>query len=346
MSATVSEVFFDRLLKKKSSAFSALSKLVSAEEEENQWRDFKEANWLRTADGKTNFQDEVLEEFAKRAEKQRIPKLNELKSIWSQYLGAFANSDGSILIWGIKAPKRKAESLSLAPDAEGFADWLREQQANATEPAIQRVRIEAFREGREKQGFVVCRVPRSSLQPHRSLWSPGRYFARFDDGNRELTAALLRRMFHPQVAALLVPQLKFRFVMADRAVAVCCEVRLQNKGMASALNALVVIKAKFCSFADISPENGWRPRSYGTDDRLTTELVIHPGEVVPCAGIATRSPISWNRDPLPDLEVQFTIYAANTSALEGKRIIPANEWEMNVLKSSEIMCDVQMLPMA
>jgi hypothetical protein len=343
MNATESEAFFDRLLKKKRSACSALCSLVSKKEEENQWRDFKEASWLKTADGRTNFYDDVLVELAKRVERQPS-KLSELKSIWSEYLGAFANSDGGILIWGINAPKRNAQNLSLAPDAEGFADWLREQQVNATDPPIQGVRIEAICEPGANEGFVVCCIPRSTLAPHRSIWSPGRFFYRADDGNRELPAALLRRMFHPQVASLLVPQLKFRFDMKDGAVAVYCEIDLQNMGMASAHNALIVIKPKFGSATTISAENGWRQRSYGTPDRLTTDLVIHPGEIVPCAGIATISPISWHRDPLPDLEVQVVIYAANTSALEGRLVLTGIEWRTAFLNSPETSRIVQMLP--
>lgn len=112
MSATASESFFERLLKKKISAFSALSKLVAAKEDENQWRDFKEADWMRTADGRTNFRDEVLPEHGKRDGKQ-LTKLGELKNTWSEYLGAFANSDGGLLIWGIRAQKRKAGVVHL-----------------------------------------------------------------------------------------------------------------------------------------------------------------------------------------------------------------------------------------
>jgi len=345
MSATASEFFFKRLRKNKRSAFSVVNKLVAAKEEENQWRDFKEAWWLRTEDGRTSFSDEVLPDLGKRNGSKLPTKLDELKNIWSEYLGAFANSGGGVLIWGIRAPSRKAESQSLAPDAEGLADWLREQQTNATDPPIQGVRIEAFREGDTARGFVVCHIPPSGLGPHRSLWSPGRYFARFDDGNKELTAPLLRRMFHPQVASFLVPHLKFTFTNQERGTHICCEVTLENRGMASAQNALVAIKANFGSVVTIAPANEWKERSYGSRDRINTDMVIHPGETMLCANVATGSVISTHRDN-PDLTIHFTIYAANTSALEGSLTILGEEWESARINSHDIPCVVQMLQKA
>lgn len=203
------------------------------------------------------------------------------------------------------------------------------------------MRIEAFCESDMARGFVVCHIPRSSFGPHRSLWSPGRYFARFDDGNRELPATLLRRMFHPQIASFLVPHLTFTFTHEDRGTHIHCEVTLENKGMASALNTLVVIQADFGCVTNIGGASGWTERSYGSHGRLVTDMAIHPGETVQCANIGPICPISARRN-YPDLTIHFSIYAANTSALEGSIIVPGEEWRSASLGPHQITHFVQM----
>src|SRR6266446_9024331 len=82
----------------------------SAQTDENEWREFKGGGFLSGL---------TASSIQKRQDTDR-----KLKEIWSECLGAFANSAGGILIWGIKEPKRIAEGLDLVPDVKAIQDRL------------------------------------------------------------------------------------------------------------------------------------------------------------------------------------------------------------------------------
>ena len=342
MTHTQPESFFNNLIKKKAVAFDILKGLIERKTEESQWLDFKDGGWLRTGDGKTAFSDVIPPPNASRP-KGKCPLTEQLQKLWSENLGAFANSDGGILILGIRAPKRVAETLSLAPDANGLADWLRSRQKNATDPAIQGVQIESFLRTKEStDGFVVCYIPRSVLSPHRSIWAPGRYFGRFDDGNIELSAAILRRMFHPQVTSLLIPLLKFKFTLhTDGNCQIVCDIWLENKGSASALRAMVAIRPDWGYFAEIGASKEWKVRADGSTNRIFTENDIHPGETVLCGSIFTKV-VPCAPDDRYNLATQLQIYSANSPAIEGSETVESDSWRDALRKSIEIQRIVRM----
>src|SRR2546427_4701586 len=82
----------------------------SAQTEENEWREFKGGGFLRALKSSSI--------------KRRQQTDRKLKEIWSECLGAFANSAGGILILGIKAPRKISEGVDLVPDAKDLQDRL------------------------------------------------------------------------------------------------------------------------------------------------------------------------------------------------------------------------------
>lgn len=313
MALSYPEEFFDRLRDHKDSAFPDLCALVERREDENQWRDFKDAAWLLSDTSSTEF-SAVLKTRDNR---------DKLRRTWSENVGAFANSGGGILIWGIKASKRKAESPSLAPDAEGLADWLTEQQANATDPSVQGVRVlPVFERQDSRSGFVVCLIPSSRLAPHRSIWAERDYYGRFDDGNRALPTEILRRMFYPQVSAFLVPRASFQIASANGRASVHCSISLKNEGLASAVNTVVDVEGVFWGTATgIWTSHNWKTAHPGLPNRLVTESVIHPGDTIQLASLAMNE----GRPEMGDLSIEFQIFSANSPPLHGRIFIPAND---------------------
>ena len=173
------ELFFIEVKEQGSKAFAFLEGLAdrNATTDENEWREFKEASSLNLA--------------APERKKQA-------QAIWSESLSAFANSGGGVLIWGIRAPSRIADGLSLAANAAAFADRLRDWVNDAADPPVLSVDILALpRSATQPEGFVVCCIPPSPLSPHRAKWAVREYYIRTQDGSHPCTTGTLRRLFYP-----------------------------------------------------------------------------------------------------------------------------------------------------
>src|SRR6266516_4392731 len=85
-------LFFEQITDLGSQAFAYLDGVAkkSVSTDENEWREFKGAGFI------TGFLTSLGNQ------KGKIEADRKIKEIWSESLGAFANSGGGILIWGIK----------------------------------------------------------------------------------------------------------------------------------------------------------------------------------------------------------------------------------------------------
>jgi hypothetical protein len=144
---------------------------------ENDWLDFKS--------GKTRAED--------------------LKRIWSKIIGAFANSEGGVIVWGFVAKKDLATGIDavseveLVPDVFALKSRLMELRHEAADPPISNIDIkELLVPGSDKEGFVVCHIPESSNKPHRSEFSDRRFYLRMGDSSRECNVSILRQLFYPK----------------------------------------------------------------------------------------------------------------------------------------------------
>jgi hypothetical protein len=130
-------------------------------------------------------------------------QLKDVARLWSEVLGAFANNEGGIVVWGIKAKKEDgvdaAHALELVPHVDTFASDLREQFRFATDPPLTGVEIRPVPlSSGATEGFVVCYIPEGPLKPYRSERSSQQFYLRVGDECRVPTVAILRRMFFPQ----------------------------------------------------------------------------------------------------------------------------------------------------
>ena len=162
------EGFFDNLVAKGDTAFAFLESFAKSGTDENEWRDFKEAGWY----------DAPVPTGATAADEKQARDA-KLKSTWSECIGAFANSGGGVLIWGVKAPNRKAIKASIASDARSLAERLQQLVNDAVDPPAAGIRIVAITKNPDDPaGFVICYVPASKFGPHASRWAKhDHYFA-------------------------------------------------------------------------------------------------------------------------------------------------------------------------
>ena len=131
-----------------------------------------------------------------------------LKQIWSKALGAFANSGGGVLVWGIKAGRDAnaeidaVEAVEPAPDVDRLTSKLKEFYPLATDPPVKGVEFRSVLiPGGSNTGFVVCYIPESDSKPHRSEFGKNdvkRFNLRIGDASKECTVPILQQLFYPK----------------------------------------------------------------------------------------------------------------------------------------------------
>jgi len=280
------EQFFLSLGKTSAIAYSRILALVeTGEADENEWRDFKEAKFINGS--------LPPESGEKRQEEER--RKHKIKEIWSENLSAFANTDGGVLIWGIKAPRRVAESLSLAGDARALQDRLIELQNEAVDPPVLGVEVRAVTQKGKKEGFVVCYIPGSAYPPHRAKWAKREYYMRVGDSNLPIPTSLLRLMFYPRSIPLLVPVVSAKLVKApndpnttgstlhrrDGLFHIEIRIVIVNRGNASAQDPFVMIKPDLHCRGNHFELNPMWLETQGPRAEFSCKTVIHPDQTIP-----------------------------------------------------------------
>lgn len=239
-----------------------------------------------------------------------------VKAIWSECLGAFANSGGGILIWGIKAPKKIAEGTDLVGDAKSLADRLRVLANDAADPPILGIEVRAIIGKATRKGFVVCYVPASDFSPHRSMWADREYYFRAQDGNRPVPTAILRRMFYPRTLPLVVPVAKAAAVLGnDGFFHLQMTVDLKNCGVASAEDIAIQftpINQQCQTFCD---NNRWSRELRNGGFSFRGNTTIHPEETIRWLNNCTSDVRDWTEEGRT-LVFRFRIFARNAPVLD------------------------------
>jgi Putative DNA-binding domain len=272
----------------------------SSQTEENEWREFKQGGFLRALNGPSV--------------KHRQETDRQLKAIWSECLGAFANSAGGILIWGIKAPRKIADGIDLVPDPKALQDRLTVLASDAVDPPILGVQVVALTVKTSPSGFVVCYIPQSDFPPHRSLWAQREYYFRTQDGNRPMPTAVLRRMFYPQNFPMVVPVAKaFIALGGDESFHLQMSIDLNNRGSASAEDIAIHFMPVDQRCETWYDTNKWSRDARPDGFYFRGHTTIHPDETFPWLRNCTSDIRNWKEEGKM-LMFKFRIFARNTAA--------------------------------
>ncbi|WP_397385879.1 helix-turn-helix domain-containing protein [Prosthecobacter sp.] len=295
--------FFDEVFNQPGESFQFLEKLAlpASKTEETEWMDFKGAKQLTGClNSKT---PEVVKSEAE----------SKIREIWSEYIGAFANSGGGVLIWGIDAPNKNAVGTSLVADVHHFSELLINHTKSVVDPPVQGVEVRGITRDQSPEGFVVCLVPQSKFAPHRSLFAKREYYLRCQDGNHSCPVAVLRRLFYPQAFSYLVPLVRLHLSLGDdHHYHLQGTVDIVNKGQASASEVFVEFK-------------GGQQLSLNTDDwdkeprnrkAYQSHKSIHPGQSLRLAHnlfCRLQRPDQMNATHSEKFEIR--IYARNSTPI-------------------------------
>ncbi len=296
------EQFFEEIISQKS-VFDFLSDLAakSSSIEECDWLDFKEAGFL----------DKEKDSDAK------------LKKTWSENLGAFANTSGGVLIWGIKTTGRVAAGTSLAADAPQLGNRLRELQNNAVDPPVSGVQVRAFTKSTDStEGFVVCFIPASSFPPHRTLWAEREYYFRVADSNLQIPTAILRRMFYRHTQPFLVPIVHASLSRGDDGnIHLQMRVEIANRGTASAEEICVKIIGAYKPCLS----DAWEWRSDRSHHSVCRHP-IHPQQTIPFLHNLTTT---FHHEIIGDdhavFDVEFMLFSKHAEAMVSKLLFTSSE---------------------
>lgn len=293
--------FFDEILSYSEGSFFFLEKLSSPDAftDENEWRDFKGAKEL-TEDTGGKAPDNIQKE-----------KDRKTREIWSEYLGAFANSGGGVLIWGINAPKRYADGTSFVSDVYKFSERLIDLAKTDIDPPVQGIEVRPIPRGfNDPEGFVVCMVPQSKFAPHRSTQAKREYYVRCQDGNQPCPVAVLRRLFYPLTFSYLVPVVQLWATWGDdKSFHLQGCIDILNKGHASAAEVFVT----FSGSQIISLNSRAWEQSHPNLHNYHSHKSIHPGQVVRFAhNLSSRSGFSDWPDVKRSESFSISIYARDS----------------------------------
>jgi Schlafen, AlbA_2 len=248
----------------------------------------------------------------------------QVKEYWSQALSGFANTEGGILVWGIRASRIRdpfdpssnvdaATALDLVPNPRSFAQMLKDVRLEATVDPIAGVDLAHYDTG-SGEGFVICLIPESSQKPHRAQLVPARqYYQRIGDSFTIIPHSLLRSLFFPQLHPRLEARIIVRFRREQEKGLLDFECSLCNNSLASArnLDAYVHINRPFVgASAKDSFSLDYRIGSSGIG--LSVMKPLHPGKHMGMFTCTYSEPItpgnldgSWS----PTLnEITFRIY--------------------------------------
>jgi hypothetical protein len=212
------KAFFSDLFIDPAQSFQKLNELVSSGGEENEWMEFKGAYETTHTEGSG-----------------KDKKWEELKNNWSKAIGAFANSSGGVMIWGIDAPNKFAKSFSFAKDANQLAEKLSSLVSSAVIPLVHGIEIKAVKNDLSSSGLVVCLIPASRYAPHQSNWPRRQFYMRCQDGSHECGYMELKRLFQPQIGPTLAPRIRIEASLnPNYNWSIGGEITIKNIGTASA----------------------------------------------------------------------------------------------------------------
>ncbi|MEN9647793.1 MAG: hypothetical protein RLY57_597, partial [Candidatus Parcubacteria bacterium] len=165
--------------------FSDIQKLIKEKTSENLYLEFKE---------KRN---------------RSIPDLDkEDKFNFSDALSQFANSDGGVIIFGIRTSKPNDFASDLKPISmpDEFMKRLLDYQLYAVQPFVENVEAKIIMD-KDNTGYILICIPSSLKTPHRSMCSR-EYYKRGQNGKYKLEHFDLEDIFGRRQKPLLSIEIK------------------------------------------------------------------------------------------------------------------------------------------
>ncbi|HQR05220.1 MAG TPA: ATP-binding protein [Gemmatales bacterium] len=242
---------------------------------EHEWIDYKQC-WMKNA---TEFDRDKIQEA------------------WSEYLSAFANTEGGLLIVGIRTTSRDTPGEVVPVQSLSELQAILTKQIHvANDPPVQGVRYLPIETAGPDKGVLVCYVPLSPHRPHRREFpgSAKTYVMRAGESCKVIPHSMLKQMFYPftKVDLDLIQNTVMR-VKSDASVEFSMILVLQNKGTATAHEILVVLESN----APVNLVNSHSESGFRLDAVVHAQLAMLQG----------KAHAYLSRPLHPEAEIEFSV---------------------------------------
>lgn len=245
---------------------------------------------------------------------------------WSEYLSAFANTGGGVVLWGIDARKMEVEGReldfagaeALVTDPLVLASKLNEWQGQATDPPLSGVQTRPYPVPEDPtRGFVLCFVPEGPFKPYQSLLTENKqYYHRGGSSNFVMPKATLASLFYPRSKPVFRVRASTSRQFLDRGrdvveVQAAVNVELVNDGTATAKDVTVWVRADekgTPAGPTVRSNESWLVRDEGTRWEIRSRgLSIYPGQIVPLCVVEAKT-TTHLAEAMPDAtDTQFDL---------------------------------------
>lgn len=257
----------------------------------------------------------------------------------SEALSGFANSNGGIIIWGIKA-KINSAGQDVAKESKPinqltkFLNVINRLESQAITPPIIGIEHKKI-EISEDTGYVKTFIPQSENAPHMANFSGKHYYKRSGDSFYQCEHYDIVDMFSRKKS----PQLKVNVKVIAKDIR--HQIYYRWKILVSVINVGNSI-AKYPYLA-LNLSNGFRPDEYGLDGNSTTGLskvknnimfqynysggidkVIYPGSILDIDKFYIET--SKEASP-PNLTIDYMVAAENSEIIKEQIIIDSTAFE-------------------
>lgn len=265
-------------------------------------------------------EEDLYLEFKQKADRSNGDLSDKERRAFSKALSGFANADGGILLFGIETKKSqdapdRAHALKPIMNAERFRVRLLDSIINATQPAVDGVRIEMIT-CTSGEGYVKCLVPASDLVPHRAMLADREYWRRTSNGFQRMEHYELEDVFGRRQRPVLRVrvELRPRFPGAAQLDEVV-NFQLLNAGRGLARHVGFICEFGECKVAGTEGVSGLQNISHLNSHRPVvcfqnnSVFVVHPHGLWVDVGDA----IIRRNNPETPLQINVRWYAENMS---------------------------------
>lgn len=264
---------------------------------------------------------------------------DDAKKPLARALSGFANADGGVIVWGVDAKHRYARELKPISDVKGFRAELEDLTGQAVNPVVDGVlHKEIEMSPGANEGYVKTLVPASDSTPHMAKLGEDRYYKRNGSSFLRMEHFDLEDMFGWRPRPKLDLHLDLRrgsgVVSGGTRYAECrviMEIANTGRRYAGAPYLVVRVNKEYQGvvWGGVPGDaicNTARTRRAGPpipgEFRFAggPDLIIHPEGSLEVAEVK-RSMREGEAD-LPDLRVEFTIWALDMRPASGIKVIP------------------------